>query len=438
MKKILAIASALLILASCTKDEVSINPTSLTSKNAASSQQITVNANGPWTSSATGDFVTVSPSSGTGTMTVSISVSENAGAARQALVTFTLGEAIATLEVFQEQVEPGISNYKHTTTGDYEGIFGTIVFSTKESWTIETKEEVTFDQTSGSAGTDITVHYTTVPGKPDGESVYQIAIRTHFGGHEDLVIVPKACETLGDYDYPVAKMPNGSWWFVEPLHYVPAGYTVSEDAADNNAHIWYPYAIENSTAVVKKDDETIKKNGYLYDMFAVLNTSAIDGSNAASFEGKQGICPKGWHVPTRDDYFALGGSTVKSASETTAPEDKTAPFYDEKLSGGSIVKYNEGGWNFVASGSRIKANYTSNGAYNKTSVTADKTADAKYVGCPAMTYVASSTFNSYKEGTNCQFFALMSTFTTTLQGKLHTAYSHVENGVQVRCVKDAK
>lgn len=231
-------------------------------------------------------------------------------------------------------------------------------------------------------------------------------------------------------------MPDGKWWMTEPLCYIPEGMKASEDPTDNNAHIWYPYAVENGNVVVKTDEETIKKNGYFYDMKTILDVDEIKPETAASLEGVQGICPDGWHVPTRAEYLALCGSSNKAVGEDNAPDNKDAFFYDEAMKGGSVVKFNEGGWNFVPTGARSKGSYSGAGSYSKNTIAEANTEDKSLAGLPALSYVATSTYYNFKEGSNLQFFALMSTFTTKLPGKLALAYMHAETGSQVRCVRN--
>lgn len=237
--------------------------------------------------------------------------------------------------------------------------------------------------------------------------------------------------------YTTVTLSNGSTWMAEPLRYVPSGYTPSSDASNDSAHIWYPYETDGTTTTALTASTSVKSKGYLYDLLAVFGTDSIDDSNAASFEGCQGICPEGWHIPTRADFFALCGNSNKSTEEDGTQYDETAVFYDSEYKAGRIGLFNDGGWNFVMSGARMKSSFTGTGKYQTTVTKASTCSVEEWIGLPALTYIATSTYYKSSEGSNCQFFVGMTSFTTAYPaGKVSLAYGHYETGMQVRCVKD--
>lgn len=245
-----------------------------------------------------------------------------------------------------------------------------------------------------------------------------------------------------EYDgatYNTITLSNGSTWMAEPLRYVPGGYTPSSDSSDDSAHIWYPYETDGTNTTALTASTSVKSKGYLYDLLAVFGTDSIDDSNAASFEGCQGICPEGWHIPTRAEFFALCGNSNKSTDEDATQYDESALFYDSDYKAGRIGLFNDGGWNFVMSGARMKSSFSGTGKYQAT-VTKESTCSVEdWIGLPALTYIATSTYYKSSEGSNCQFFVGMTTFTSTYPaGKVSLAYGHYETGMQVRCVKDSE
>ena len=242
--------------------------------------------------------------------------------------------------------------------------------------------------------------------------------------------------------YTTAKMSDGSVWMTQSMRYVPEGYVVSTDPAATDAHIWAPYTIENGAVKPSTDEALVEKNGYLYDYQAIFG-EAITVDNAGSFEGKQGICPNGWHVPTRAEYLTLCGYSNKGANDDATITDENALFWDKDAKYGSVKKANEFGWNFVFSGNRQKTGFSATGQYAKTAISTTNTSDASFAGSPAITYMASSTLNKAnydsKEPTklnSIQFFGMMTTFTNTYKdGRLSMSFVHIENGVSLRCVK---
>lgn len=220
----------------------------------------------------------------------------------------------------------------------------------------------------------------------------------------------------------------------QSMRYIPEGYAVSTDPADNNAHIWMPYSVVDGAAVPSKD--LVEANGYLYDFATVLG-GEITTENAATYEGAQGICPKGWHVPTRTEYLSLCGSSPKTVTGPVV-EDPTAIFWGEGSGYASVKNANALGWNVVFSGTRMKANTTQKGEYQKSTIAAANVSDASLVGKTSINYYASSTqYQMNDAGTMHQFFALGTTFTKNFpDGKLSLMYAHKECGVALRCIKN--
>lgn len=242
--------------------------------------------------------------------------------------------------------------------------------------------------------------------------------------------------------YTTAKMSDGSVWMTQSMRYVPEGYTVSSDPKEA-AHIWAPYTIVGGVPTPSTEAEFVEKNGYLYDYQAIFGEE-ITAENAGSFEGKQGICPNGWHVPTRAEYITLCGFSNKGANDDATITDENALFWDKDAKYGSVKKSNELGWNFVFAGNRQKANFSATGTYSTVSIASANMNDASFAGSPAVTYMASSTLNKASDSTsdpnvlsNIQFFGMMTTFTGQYKdGRLSMSFVHIENGISLRCVKN--
>ena len=147
--------------------------------------------------------------------------------------------------------------------------------------------------------------------------------------------------------YNVAKMKDGKWWMAQNLAYLPEGYTPATDQNAVTAGVFAPLRInaDNTAAEFTTDPAVVASNGYLYQAEVALGLKVGDLQSveaAEALEGVQGICPKGWHVPTLDDILGLVG---KSVGATTLPD---APYYDG--ANGSIAKLNADGFNMFAVG----------------------------------------------------------------------------------------
>ena len=242
--------------------------------------------------------------------------------------------------------------------------------------------------------------------------------------------------------YNTVKLSDGSVWMAQPMRYVPEGYTVSSDPKVK-AHIWAPYTIVNGVATPSADEALINKNGYLYDMCAALGVSEITKDNAASFEGAQGICPNGWHVPTRTDYLNILGYSNSAVGEASGGiVNDAAVFYDASYKGAKIAEMNAAGWNFVLTGWLQKTSFTGAGKYFATAISDKNSTVESFYGNPSMTYLATSTVYKANESegvvTSIQFFAGMTTFVKSSypEGRVALAFQHCEAGSQLRCVKN--
>lgn len=232
--------------------------------------------------------------------------------------------------------------------------------------------------------------------------------------------------------YAIVTLADGNTWMADNLRYVPEGIAVSEDPAVD-AGIWYPYTYDGTDFTVLTSEEDVAQYGLLYDA-ATLFGEALTADNAASFEGKQGICPPGWHIPTFHEVFNLVGMCSKlsvaaagyEAGET--PTDENAYYYNADYNGGNIAEMNAAGFGFVFSGTRNQT-----GSWIKSL--------SGYEACP-MTYLWSSTMyqvQTEEDGSlsRLQYLSLGSTVTKSYpDGRLTVMFNNYGNGCPVRCVKD--
>lgn len=243
--------------------------------------------------------------------------------------------------------------------------------------------------------------------------------------------------------YNTVTLANGTTWMAEPLIYLPKGFTPSTDPTADS-HIWYPYEIVDGTTVATTGESAIKGLGYLYDLQAALGGKEITDTNLTDFEGAQGICPKGWHIPTRLEYFNLVGKSNNDADNKVPADGDKALFYDATYDGGKIVSINEAGFNYQFSGVRMATSLTGVGSYQKTAIGSEDNIQASWHGKPAMNYYMTSTaYKPIYNGTsgvltNIQFFGLMSTINTSKypEGRLSLSYVSVKAGMQLRCIRD--
>ena len=222
-------------------------------------------------------------------------------------------------------------------------------------------------------------------------------------------------------EYKTVTLADGNTWMAENLRFIPRGRTVSSDPAED-AGIWYPAANADKVA----DPALVETLGLLYDAATAFGVESITAENAGTFEGCQGICPTGWHIPTVTEMTGLVGHSSNSALVNTA-----APYYDATIKGASIAALAEAGWPWQFASARNKTGVTSKGSYMVTN----------YNGVyGVMSYVIGSSLYQVKTDadgvlTNVQYHYFMPLYNATNE-KISVAYGNFLSGASVRCVKN--
>lgn len=343
---------------------------------------------------------------------------------------------------------PSISVTPAEATVGIEGDDVVVSVETEAPWALEIPEtlaDITADVLEGNGAQMVTV---TVPAYDGVKREIELVFRAwgyNNGTLEEQTATLVITQTDGgtvindnliEYDdhivyygdtYRTATLSDGNIWTIDNLRYVPEGKTVSSDPTVNSG-IWYPYTSDGTTLTAVTDDEGVAAMGLLYNAETLFG-AAITEENIYSFEGAQGLCPEGWHVPTFDEVFALVGKCSKLNYAAAGyevgdtPTDTGALFYNADYDGAKVSEMNEAGFNFVFSGTR---NGASSGSYIKPV--------SGYAANP-MTYIWAST--GYKPVSTFQFFSLASTVTAIYpEGRLTVMFNNHYNGCAVRCVKN--
>ena len=153
--------------------------------------------------------------------------------------------------------------------------------------------------------------------------------------------------TYDGVKYNVVKMKDGKWWMAQNLAYLPEGCTPATDLTAVTAGVFAPIQVNagQTAAEFTTDPAVVARNGYLYQAEVALGLKVGDLTSVADaqkLEAAQGICPKGWHIPTLQDIKGLVG---KCAGETTNAD---APYYSN---GDGLIKLlNADGFNMEAVG----------------------------------------------------------------------------------------
>ncbi len=249
------------------------------------------------------------------------------------------------------------------------------------------------------------------------------------------VQAPSVTDAAGN-TYKVVYLEDGNYWMAENLRYVPEGITPSNDLNNVAAGVYYPVKLAADYTKVEftTDENDIKASGYLYQAetaFGLAVNSIKTEDEAKKLEGTQGICPKGWHIPTADDILGLVGKAV-SPFELN---DK-APYYDANQNNSSIEKLNADGFNIAAYGAvRVNDNTVTSAtlmgwlAANPDVISSGYIHGSTYAG--TFTYKTANDPNSGVK--NVQFLGIMP---MANNGTANGSKLSYKIGAAVRCVLD--
>ena len=248
-----------------------------------------------------------------------------------------------------------------------------------------------------------------------------------FDGQGSTEDIPVIFAEYDDYfvyhgvEYKTVTLADGNKWMAENLRYIPEGKSVSSDPAED-AGIWYPASNADKVA----DPALAETLGLLYDAATAFGVEAVTLENAATFEGAQGICPTGWHIPTLTEMTGLVGYCANSAVINTE-----GAYYDSTIKGASLAALAADGWDWQFASMRNKANLTGTGSYTVTNYNG-------YYG--VMSYLIGSSL--YKTFTNddgslknVQYYYFMTTYNASNE-KVTVAYGNFLAGASLRCVKN--
>ena len=244
--------------------------------------------------------------------------------------------------------------------------------------------------------------------------------------------------TYAGTKYTVAQLKDGKWWMTQNLAFLPEGYTPATDLTAVTAGVFAPIRVNeaHSAAEFGTDADLVASNGYLYQAEVALGLKVGDltqVADAEALEGAQGICPKGWHVPTIADITGLVGRAV-SPIATNAE----APYYDG--ANGSMARLNADGFNMAAFGAiTVQDNTKTTGTFmGFMAAYPDRLTSGMFCGSS----YAGVTYNTAGDETsgikNIQFYGLMPMTNKTSEDQYTCNGTKVSYRIAgpVRCVRN--
>ena len=256
--------------------------------------------------------------------------------------------------------------------------------------------------------------------------VYELTVSTKFSplmeAMEATYTITQGVPSLeyGGVTYKIVKLADDRWWMAENLRYLPAGKTPSSDPADGNG-VWYPGFLGEPAT----DAASVEKMGYLYDYATAFGVSEITASNWNQQEGKQGICPEGWHIPTKAELDALAGAG--NEAEGIAP----GKYYVAEQKGAPLADLNGAGFDVVLSGAINKKTDQAEGKYASNAKDLDYNSLGYFMGSTGYQFK----LNDKTGATTAQSYSMLLTNNATYQ-RAQVMYGPIFGGQAVRCIKD--
>lgn len=95
-------------------------------------------------------------------------------------------------------------------------------------------------------------------------------------------------------------------WMAENLAYLPAVYPGADAANSGTAKRYFVLFYEGTDVGEAKQTQEYADYGVLYNWFAANDTESKSGaSESAVPSGVQGVCPEGWHLPSKAEWQQL-------------------------------------------------------------------------------------------------------------------------------------
>ncbi len=427
------------VLSSC-KEEPSIILSQTTATVPAEGETLTieVTSNCSWSAACNSSELTITPTTGTGNATVQVVVPENPVSAQKSYqnIVFTasneVGVVTAEYSITQNSSESSITAtpVAEISANGYAYQFKAKLTASND-WSASCENsKVTIEPSSGAYGeTELTISIPENTTAEDQDIIINFSLTDNTSSYTLEVVQPAITSIeYGGVTYSVKWLADGRLWMTENLRYVPEGKTATTDLTAIDNGVWFP--VDSAKKVLSDNAELVKQKGLLYNTEAALGLApgTLNKDNYASYEGKQGICPEGWHIPTLEEQINLyGKSSLKDYFNAEAP------YYDAEKTSGSIAKANEDGWNILNGGYVNVAN-----ASTKTGAILNVM--TYMVGSSAYTtemgYKESSLLNADGSIKNIQFFGTM--IAKTYGGSISSAFANYRSGMVVRCIRDAK
>lgn len=102
---------------------------------------------------------------------------------------------------------------------------------------------------------------------------------------------------------------GGQTWLAENLAYLPQVNNADESSRNDGSEgqpFYYVFGYNGNDVAAAKATDAYKSYGVLYNWFAAMNEpNAAGADETASPSGVRGVCPEGWHLPSKAEWQEL-------------------------------------------------------------------------------------------------------------------------------------
>ncbi len=302
-------------------DRISVSPNSKTLPPAGGTYKIGVTSNTEWTVSANESWVTFDKTKGTLNDSIVVTVEEGDKDAASATITVTTTNGkTATCTIIHESDKISVSPSSKTfppAGGTFE-----VGVTSNTDWTASgSKSWATLSVSSGNGNGTITI---TVSENTNLKAdTVVVTLTTALGKSASTSIIRLGREKCKASDYPQVTIGTQTWmaenyrcskydtqseaynasWLTNNTIPTSESYTYTPyytDASDKSK--WDSYSKQDG---VNLTDAQVAKLGYLYNWAAAVGVADGEKQTTAFSGNRQGICPNGWHVPSRAEWQTL-------------------------------------------------------------------------------------------------------------------------------------
>lgn len=115
----------------------------------------------------------------------------------------------------------------------------------------------------------------------------------------------KMIDPRDNHEYKIVTIGE-QIWMAENLAYLPSVSKPEDAATSDGDPLYFVFNYDGKDVNAAKATKEYKTYGVLYNWYAAMNQKNATGGNADAIpSGIQGICPNGWHLPSKAEWKKL-------------------------------------------------------------------------------------------------------------------------------------